>query len=87
MYFKALEVASKHRDVSVITQVRGILSQEVLHFVCLEAIMFANSVFVNDGVLTHMLYFPLFTYARFAREIRGLELFNSGNYLFTTDTK
>jgi hypothetical protein len=68
VYFKALEVASKHRDVSVMTQVRGIVSQEVLHFVCLEAIMFASSVFVN--VLTHVLYFPLFAYARFARGIK-----------------
>lgn len=53
------------------TQVRGIVSQEVLHFyVCLEAIMFMNSVFVKDGVLTQVLYFPLFACARFAQEIK-----------------
>jgi len=53
------------------TQVRGIVSQEVLRFyVCLEAIMFVNSVFVNDGVLTQVLYFSLFACARFAQEIK-----------------
>lgn len=71
MYFKALEVALKHRHVSVMTRVRGIVSQEVLRFyVCLEAIMFVNSVFVNDGVLTPVLYFPLFACARLAQEIK-----------------
>lgn len=71
MYFKALEVALKHRHVSVMTRVRGIVIQEVLRFyVCLEAIMFVNWVFVNDGVLTQVLYFPLFACARFTQEIK-----------------
>lgn len=57
--------------VSVMTQVRGIVSQGGLYFyVCLEGIICVNSVFVNDDVLTQVLHFPLFTCARFAQEIK-----------------
>jgi len=60
--------------------VRSIVSQEVLHFyVCLDAIMLVNSVFVNDGVLTQVLYFPLFACARFAQEIEFIEIPSAKN--------